>query len=84
MVQRIEIDLSDYERLCECIRTVIDKYRGKDTPLVEYLEEVLLEVDGHVENERFGADIATEIDAIMAYVGGNHGQGEVTRGSKES
>jgi hypothetical protein len=54
---------------------------------VEYLEEVLLEVESHVENERFGADIAEEIDVVMAYIGGVSYEDDtrgVTGGSEEA
>lgn len=70
MVQRMYIDVADYATLCDCIRMAIDVC--KDTHsfpgLIQYLEMNLAKVERKVKNERFGDDIATEIDNVMEFI----------------
>jgi len=67
MAQRVDIDAEDLKRLVEALRYAITKTGG--SVLSDYLDAELTEVLEHIENEHRGADIAQEIDAVLAFIG---------------
>jgi hypothetical protein len=68
MANYIQIDEVDYDSLVDLIEYVIERYKGKDMVLVEYLEEGLNTVKEHMANEQYGAEIVAEITEVLGYI----------------
>jgi len=70
MANYVPITDDDYQRLLSAINYVLNKYGDEDPILRGFLEEILDEVTYHVENEKHGATIASEISVVMEYIDG--------------
>jgi len=71
MAHYLELEIADYGDVMTAIAYVI-KREGRviDKAMVDYLTEVHDRVSMHVENERSGDEVASEIDAVLGFIGG--------------
>ena len=71
MVKWREVSDTDLNRLVEAIHYVISR-KGQeiDSTLVAFLKEELVEVTGHIENEKTGNGHTTvsEIEAVIGFI----------------
>jgi len=67
----LELEIADYGDMMTALAYVIQR-KGQviDDTMVDYLSEVHDRVSMHVENERSGDEVASEIDAVLGFIGG--------------
>jgi len=65
MARYVEIDEADLEKLTGCLQYVITRYAATDTVMVEYLRSEMGEAMAHLESDRHGAEVASEIDLVL-------------------
>lgn len=70
MARYIEIEERDLQKLLSCLQYVVNRYADKDPAMVEFIVTETRTALDHLNNERFGADEATEIDALLQFLSG--------------
>jgi hypothetical protein len=67
----LEIEEKDLLSLLSTLDYVVVRYSEKDPAMCDHIREVKKKVESHLDNERRGSEIASEIDVILDFIGGD-------------